>query len=1765
MRKRLLSSIVAIAMLTSSVITAVFAANPTIAVSSVTASAGETVDVTVSLDGNPGIAMMLLQVGYDSDALTLTKVTDAGVLGSQSHSNNLASNPYSLYWNNTTATDNFTATGTIATLTFAISSNAAAGEYPITVSYDNNNDDILDVDFDAVDFDVQNGSITVESDTPDTEPTIIVSSANASAGETVDVTVSLDGNPGIAMMLLQVGYDSDALTLTKVTDAGVLGSQSHSNNLASNPYSLYWNNTTATDNFTATGTIATLTFAISSNAAAGEYPITVSYDNNNDDILDVDFEAVDFDIQNGSITVENTTVSVTGISLDKTEVTITEGGTETLTATVSPENATDKTVTWTSSDETVATVADGVVTAVAAGTATITATTVDGEYTAGCAVTVESAAPVSNPTIIVSSANANAGETVDVTVSLENNPGIALMRLYLDYDSNAMTLTNVADAGVLGSQSHSNNLLSKPYILYWNNGTATENFTATGAVVTLTFAINDSAASGDYAVTISYDNNDDDILDVDFDAVDFDVQNGTISVAAIENIAVTSVSIDKIETTITVGETETLTATVSPENATNKTVTWTSSDETVATVSDGVVTAVAEGKATITVTTVDGEHTATCPVKVVNKQFEGITLADGSFTYDGTEKTLAVSGAPAGAAVNYIGNGQTDAGTYQVAATVTAAGYDDLTLNATLTILPKKLTVTGLQAVDRVYDGDVYVSLSGGELVGIVNNDEVIAEFPSFGTIQSANAGENIAVSISDFALTGAKAQNYTVTVPNDITVNIAKADLPLSFDNLNTTYNGEAQTIAPYSALPLPEDISFTYEPANSFTNAGTYTVTVTATAENYNDFQATATFTIAKAALTVKADSTSKEVGADDPALTYTYEGTLYGTDAFSGALTREEGDDVGSYAILQGTLTAGDNYEIAYEGATFTIIDNTVPVTSISLDKIEATITVGETETLTATVLPENATNKTVTWTSSDETVATVADGVVTAVSAGTAVITAAAGSGFTATYSVTVVNKQFEGITLADGSFTYDGTVKSLAVSGEPAGVTVNYIGNEQINAGTYQVTATVTAAGYDDLTLNATLTILPKELTVTGLQAEGKVYDGTTDAVITGGELVGTVEGDDVSANIPTAGTFAVANAGEGITVSISEITLTGESAQNYTITQPEGFTANITKAALTVKADSASKEVGADDPALTYTYEGNLYGADAFSGSLTREEGNDIGSYAILQGTLTAGDNYEIAYEGATFTINAISVTGISLDKTEATITVGGTETLVETVLPENATDKTVNWSSSDETVATVAGGVVTAVSAGTATITATTVDGEFAATCAVTVVNKQFEGITLADESFTYDGTEKSLAVSGAPAGATVNYSGNGQTNAGEYVVTVTVSAPDYDTVQKTAKLTIAKAALTVKADSASKEVGADDPTLTYTYEGTLYGTDAFSGALTREEGNDVGSYAILQGTLTAGDNYEIAYEGATFTINAIPVTGISITEEATIFVGKTYAVAAEISPENATNKTVTWTSSDETVATVADGVVTAVAEGTATITATTVDGSFEANCAVTVIPNPAAITVSNAKGDAGETVDVVLSISDNTGITAMQLNVDYDNEYLTLKSVTNGEIFDDEAVQYDVEHLSEKPYVLTWGADIAEENITSNGTLVTLSFEISENAPNGKLPITVTYDNNDAAIYNIDNETVDFVVNNGSVNVYDIGDVNNDGRVNAFDRTFLARNLANWQGYENDNINYDAADVDANGTVNPYDLIILSRYVAKWVDYRVLPYIGE
>ena len=241
-------------------------------------------------------------------------------------------------------------------------------------------------------------------------------------------------------------------------------------------------------------------------------------------------------------TVTPEIIPVSQITLNKAETSISVGNSETLTATVAPENAANKALTWASSDEDVATVApDGTVTAVKAGAATITATAADGSgKSAVCKVTV----------------------IADTTPPAHEHR-------YGDWSKDGTNHWHECTDAACPNQSES---------------------------------IKDKAAH-------VYDDDADTTCNV----------CGYERTVTPEIIPVSQITLNKAETSISVGNSETLTATVAPENAANKALTWASSDEDVATVApDGTVTAVKAGAATITATAADGSgKSATCTVTVI--------------------------------------------------------------------------------------------------------------------------------------------------------------------------------------------------------------------------------------------------------------------------------------------------------------------------------------------------------------------------------------------------------------------------------------------------------------------------------------------------------------------------------------------------------------------------------------------------------------------------------------------------------------------------------------------------------------------------------------------------------------------------------------------------------------------------------------------------------------------------------------------------------------------------------------------------------------------------------------------------------------------------------------------------------------------------------------------------------------------------------------------------------------------------------------------
>lgn len=130
---------------------------------------------------------------------------------------------------------------------------------------------------------------------------VIVKEARGCPGDTVSITIALENNPGIITMILEVGYDTSVMTLTGVTDGGILGTAMHTDKLTMDPYQLTWNNGTAPSNFTAVGDLVTLTFTIAEDAPEGSYDITLSCS----DALNYDMDEVRFLTMGSTLTVTN--------------------------------------------------------------------------------------------------------------------------------------------------------------------------------------------------------------------------------------------------------------------------------------------------------------------------------------------------------------------------------------------------------------------------------------------------------------------------------------------------------------------------------------------------------------------------------------------------------------------------------------------------------------------------------------------------------------------------------------------------------------------------------------------------------------------------------------------------------------------------------------------------------------------------------------------------------------------------------------------------------------------------------------------------------------------------------------------------------------------------------------------------------------------------------------------------------------------------------------------------------------------------------------------------------------------------------------------------------------------------------------------------------------------------------------------------------------------------------------------------------------------
>ncbi len=304
-----------------------------------------------------------------------------------------------------------------------------------------------------------------------------------------------------------------------------------------------------------------------------------------------------------------------------------------------------------------------------------------------------------------------------------------------------------------------------------------------------------------------------------------------------------------------------------------------------------------------------------------------------------------------------------------------------------------------------------------------------------------------------------------------------------------------------------------------------------------------------------------------------------------------------------------------------------------------------------------------------------------------------------------------------------------------------------------------------------------------------------------------------------------------------------------------------------------------------------------------------------------------------------------VPVESISLNYDEATIEIGATKTLVVSFNPVYATDKSITWTSSNGTVASVDGGVVTANTVGTATITAETSNGK-TATCAVTVEPVTEKTCWGTGTDFTYDDR-------------TISWYYSVTRNENK---TLTYYAEFSSSVAGLGNLDV------VIDNDVWKHMTYNASTMSasYTTEGTY------------ETGAVLNDFFYFEGR-RQDFSYTVGSECAKPTVD---VTGVSINHtSAELLVGETLTLSAEVVPANADDKVIIWENSDETVASfnTSTGEITALAEGTTTITAKShFDEDIYATCVVTV---SSAITAKTWYG--------VATFTPNEGLTGFTYSI--------------------------------------------------------------------------------------------------------------------------------------------------------------------------------
>ncbi|KRC82567.1 MBG domain-containing protein [Sphingomonas sp. Root241] len=860
--------------------------------------------------------------------------------------------------------------------------------------------------------------------------------------------------------------------------------------------------------------------------------------------------------------------------------------------------------------------------------------------------------------------------------------------------------------------------------------------------------------------------------------------------------------------------------------------------------------------------------------------------------------------------------------------------------NATaLTVTTRPITITAA-AQSRVY-GDANPTLGytvGGQ--GLVNGDTLSGILATAAT-QSSNVG-SYAITSGTLAASGNYALSY---VGATLAVTARPLAVVYSADAASSIYGdvpaGLAGSYVPTGLVngdALTGTISWTTI-ATSNSSAGSYEITGTGLTASAN-YALTASqaagnataLAITPRPITITADPQSRIYGDANPVLSYGIGGQgLVNGDTLSGALATgaTTGSDVGSYAILQGTLAANGNYALSYVGANLGIMPRALSVvyTAYAASSIYGDAPAGLTGSTTPTGLVNGDTlSGTASWTT---------------LASGTSNIGSYAiqGSGLSASANYALISSQAAAnataltITPRALSVVYSANAASSIYGDAPVGLTGTHIATGLVNGDTVTGTAswTTPATGASNigsyaiqgsglaassnymLTSGQTagnvaaLTITPRALSVVyAATVAGSVY-GDTPTGLTGGFMAtGLVNGDTLAGAaswVTTAtaasnvGSYAIQ--GSGLSASANYTLISSQAAANATAL-------TITPRTLSVvySADAASSIYGDVPAGLAGSYvPTGLVNGDALGGAATWTTAatgtSNIGSYAIQGSGLGASSNYILISGQAASNATALTITPRALSvlysANAATSIYGDTPTGV------TGSITAIGLANGDMLAGTASWSITATGSSNIGSYTVLgsglTASANYALTGGQAAGNATALTITPRTLSVAYTAAAASSVYGDSPADLTGSYAVTGMVNgdtllgAGSWTTTATSTSnvgsyaiegsgltanSNYAVTSSQAAgnaiaLTVTARPITVTATGLSRIYGEANPVLGYAVGGRgLINGDTLSGALATAAGAsaNVGTYAITQGTLAANDNYALDFVAANLVV---------------------------------------------------------------------------------------------------------------------------------------------------------------------------------------------------------------------------------------------------------------------------------------------------------